>query len=391
MKKNYLLAAGVVFCAVFAGCVQPRPQLPPPGGRVDVDSVEYGISSQDVRNLATQMCPGVLSVPELGDADDRTLVAISDFTNSSRLQFDRNIFMKRLIAELNRYSRGKVRFINNNVKVNRDRVRWTKQRQEKERLKNMKKIAAEIAAVPVLKNKGPVKVAVLPVINTNVVNMNGESFLAMIRSDISRASGRNIQFMLPGTMDGADYYLAGQFIPESIKAEGIINLANYIEAVDCRVKNGQSMYVVSQPFVDFTPTQITSLDKNNTSITTVSPAMQRISLFENHLKKIFADSRMQESPDVNKYLNVIIVDAKSKASVYEERFLIEGKVSDNAEAARFIISGEISALSKRINNRTVDYVMISVQLTDMESNAVVWEDVYEVKMVTPKHNSVVYQ
>ncbi len=391
MKKNHLLAAGLIFCAVLGGCVNPPPQPPPEGGRVDVDSIEYGISSQDVRNVATQMCPGVLSVPEICNAEETPLVAISDFTNRSRLQFDRNIFMKRLIADLNRYSKGKVRFINNNVKVNYDRAKWMKQRQEKDRLKNMKKIAAEIAAVPALKNKGPVKVAVLPVINTNVVNMNGESFLSLIRSDISKASGRNIQFMLPGTMDGADYYLAGQFIPESVKTEGIINLANYIEAVDCRVKNGQSMYVVSQPFVDFTPTQITSLDKNNTSITTVSPAMQRISLFENHLKKIFESSSMQEIPDVNKYLNVIIVDAKSKASVYEERFLIEGKVSDNNESARFIISGEISALSKRINNRTIDYVMITVQLTDMESNAVVWEDVYEIKMVTPKHNTAVYQ
>ena len=391
MKKHHLLATSLAICAVFSGCVQPKPQIQPPGGRVDLDSIEYGISSQDVRNLATKMCPGVLSAPEISANEDRPLVAITDFTNNSRLQFDRNIFMKRLIAELNRYSKGKVRFINNNVKVNRDRVKWTKQRQEKERLKNMKKIAAEIAAVPALKANGPVKVAVLPVINTNVVNMTGESFLAMIRSDISRASGRNIQFMLPGTLEGADYYLAGQFVPESVKAEVIINLANYIEAVDYRVKNGQSMYVVSQPFVDFTPAQITSLDKNNSSITTVSPAMQRISLFENHLKKILENSKMQEIPDVNKYLNVMIVNAKNKASVYEERFLVEGKVSDNNESARFIISGEISALSKRINAQTIDYVMISVQLTDMENNAVVWEDIYEIKMVSPQHNSAVYQ
>lgn len=362
---------GILVLTLLCGCPPPQPPPPPP---------QPAITGKHAAEIAQQMSPKLLSVPEIAKSTDIPLIAVSGLSNRSSVRFDSDYILNELITRFEGYSGGKARFINNNTKTNIQRVDWMKRRHEKQRIENLKKIAEDIASYEVFKKSVPVKIAVIPVINTNVVNMTGENFIQIIRPDIMRASKGKIQFLLPGTLEGADYYLTGQFVTDSIKTEGIINLANYIEAVDYRVKNGKSMYVVSAPFTDFTPLQVSSVDKGNTSITTVTPALQRISLFENHLKKILNDAKMQKIPDVNKYLNIIIVDAKTKASVYENRFDVEKKITDNAESARFILSGMVESLDSRVDGVTVKDVKITLTLTDMEMNTIIWQDIYKTKL-----------
>ena len=380
MKKSIWRSA--LLCTavgVFAagGCVGPEPgtttQLP-------VDSGEFGgISSVDIITVAKQMTPSVLAVPEITDAEEKPVrIKIADMENTSRFFIDRNLFTKRLAIELNKYGRGKIRFLNNNEKATRTRVAVLKERQSAMIQRSLKQVAAEIAASPVLPKGKRVKVAVVPVLNTNLVNMNADSFTAMLRAEVFNASAGKIQFLMPGVTEGADYFLTGQFIPESMKTEGIINLAEYIKVVDARVKAGKSMYIINQMTGGSNHT-VTTTRQGNTEITAVSPGSREIALYETHLKRILEDPAMRANPNVNKRLNVMLVDAREKTAVYEKNILLDRKVTDNSGAARFILSGKISGLHKRANGKAIDYLLISLSLVDVESNETVWEDAYEVK------------
>lgn len=392
MKKVFAYGAAAVFCGAAVmfggGCVHPHVtnsnQISP-----DSDPLQGGISSADIRNVASLMGPRILAVPEIAESEELVRIKVADFKNNSRFFIDRNLFMKKLRAELNRYGRNKVRFISNNEKVQASRTAVLKDRQSAQIQKNLEKVAADLAKSPVARKGTPIKVAVIPVLNTNLVNMNADSFTAMLRSEIVNASGGNIQFLMPGVVEGADYYLTGQFIPETMKTEGIINLANYIEVVDARVKAGQSMYITTSG-QGASGTQVTTVrHSKNVRSTTVVPGSNNVTVYEAHLKNILNDPAMRANPNVNKRLNIMLVDVKTKAAVFEKMIMIDRKISDNSGAANLIISGEISGMHQRRNGVGTDYLHISVQLTDPESAEIVFEDEYEVKRMTD--SSVVYK
>ena len=347
----------------------------------DDEPLQSGITSGDVRSVASKMCPSILAIPEIVESAGVTRIKIADFKNNSRFFLDRNLFMKRLTLELNRNSRGKIRFLNDNEKVQRSRREILKNRQSEQIAQCLKQIASEIAASPVFKQGKIVKIAIIPVFNTNLVNMNADSFTAMLRSEIFNTCNGRVQFLMPGTLNGADYFLTGQFIPETMKTEGIINLTNYIEVIDARVKSGKSMYITSEVNTN-TAAQITTLSKGNLETTTVTPGQRNAVVYENYLRNILNDPAMRANPNVNKRLNIMVIDAKTKTGVYEKMVMLDRKISDNSGAARFIISGEISGMHQRKNGVSSDYLMISVQLTDPESNETVWEDAYEVKRMS---------
>lgn len=382
-----LLSAAGLF--VTGGCVSPVPQPPSDQIPLDADPLHAGITSGDVRTVATKMAPAILALPEISEGSGLPVrIKIADIKNSSRFFIDRNLFTKRLAVELNRYGRGQVRFLNNNEKAVQTRNAVLSDRQFSIVQNNIKKIAAEIAASPAFFGKKSVKVAVIPVLNTNLVNMNADSFAAMLRSELFNASGGRIQFLMPGVTEGADYYLTGQFIPETMKNEGIINLANYIDVVDARVKAGKSMYVTTN-VAGGSASVVTTTRQGSAEITSVAPGSINMTVFEDHLKRILSDPAMRANSNVNKRFNVMVVDAKAKLSVYEKMILIDRKTTDNSGAARFILSGEISGMHQRKNGLATDYVMVSIQLIDVENNETVWEDAYEVKRMTA--NDIVYR
>lgn len=388
-KRIFSSRTAALLCGVLmmAGCAAPQVsntnRIP-----VDSDPFQGGMSSEDIRTVASQMTPAILGVPEIANNAGATVIKVADFKNNSRFFIDRNLFMKRLMIELNRHGQGKVRFLSNNTKVQASRADVIKDRQSKQIEAGLKSVAAAIAQSPILPHDRITKIAVIPVFNTNLVNMNAESFTAMLRSEIFNAAAGRVQFLLPGVLTGADYYLTGQFIPESMKTEGIINVANYIDVVDARVRSGRSMYITSENSGG-SAAQISSVTSGNVTTTTVSPASRRVVLYENHLVKLLNDPAMRANPNVNKRLNIMLADAKSKATVYEKMIMIDRKFSDNSGAANYIISGEISGMHQRKNGISADYLVVSIQLTDPESNMVIWEDAYEVKRLS--QNGIVYR
>ena len=356
MKKSIFLGSAVLMgctAALMSGCAAPQVsntnEISP-----DSDPLQGGLSSADIRTVASQMCPSILAVPEISGSPDLVRIKIAGFSNKSRFFINNDIFMKRLTVELNRYGRSKVRFLNNDANVQANRYAVLKDRQSEIIQQNLKKVAAEIAASPIARQPKPVKIAVIPVLNTNLINMNADSFAAMLRSEIVNAAAGKLQFLMPEVIEGADYYLTGQFIPETMKTEGIINLANYINIVDKRVKSGQSITTMTTP--------------DGRPITT-----------EKHLLEMLKAPEMRANPNVNKRFNIMLVDAKTLVAVFEKMILLDRKVSDNSGAARYIISGEINGMHQRKNGVGTDYLMITVQLTDPESNETIWEDAYEVK------------
>lgn len=392
MKKVFYHGVAVAICGMalvgMSGCVHPEVsnsnQISP-----DSDPLQGGISSADIRSVASKMVPEILAVQEIVDADEIVKIKVADFKNNSRFIIDRNIFMRKLRSELNRYGKNKLRFLSNNEKVQASRIAVLRDRQSQQIQKSLQKVASELAKSPVAQRSTPIKVAVIPVLNTNLVNMNADSFTAMLRAEIVNASNGKVQFLMPGVIEGADYYLTGQFIPETMKTEGIINLANYIEVVDARVKAGKSMYITSEA-KGRNATQVTTVKHSeNVESTTIVPGTNNITVYETHLKNILNDPAMRANPNVNKRLNIMLVDVKTKTAVFEKMVMLDRKISDNSGAANYIISGEISGMHQRKNGVSTDYLLISIQLTEPESGEIVWEDDYEVKRMST--SGIVYR
>ena len=91
---------------------------------------------------------------------------------------------------------------------------------------------------------------------------------------------------------------------------------------------------------------------------------------------------MRANPNVNKWLNVMIVKPDDKVCVYEKSMLLDRRISDNSGKAALILSCEISGLAQALNGVQSDYLLVAMQLVEPESNEVVWEDSYEVKRLS---------
>lgn len=366
MRLKYIAAGGLL----AAGCVSGDLST---SRRVDLDdeTVDGGISSADIRTVASKMCPAILSVPEVADGQPPVRIKIADVSNKTRFFIDRDLFAKKLRVELNKYGGGQVRFLDKNEKNQAARVSVLKDRQVEDLRRDIRELGREIGGCALFRNSSrPVKVAVVPVLNANLVNMNADSFAAMLRSEILAASDGKVQFLMPGNTEGADYWLTGQFYPESLKKEGIINLAEYIEVVDERVKAGKSLYLDPPSTATVTPGVVPVV------VATTPTARESV------LVDMLRSPAMKAAPNVDKRLNVMIVKPDDKVCVYEKTVLLDRRISDNSGKASLILSCELSALSQALGGVQSDYMVVAVQLVEPESNEVVWEDSYEVKRVS---------
>ena len=369
MKKFCLPLAGLaaVVSILLSGCSTPAVSR---HGRVnpDEDVIPGGLSSEDIRTVASKMCPEILSLPEVSGTQGVARIAIAPMKNSSRFIVDMNIFMKKLRLELNRYSAGKLRFFAQNG--NNMRKEILKNRREENVSKALDDLADLIVSQPVIKNAAkPLKVAVLPVVNLNFVKLNADSFTAMLRAKIAEKAKGKIRFVMPGT--SADYYLTGQFIADGMKQEGIINLVDYIKMMDDRIRKGETL--------DLYDDDKTSIGEGNTgnqlNIIKGDWSRRYPSLFN----QLQISAKLREEPNVTKRLNVMLAKADGKIVVWEKMITIEKKITSGVERAKYMLSGEISGLSKRAEGKQSDYLLITMQLVDPDTNEVLWEDGYEVK------------
>lgn len=377
MKKKIL---NCVLCAVagsvvfVTGCPPPPPPPPP-------DPI--GIIGEDVRTIAKNMGPSLLAIPEIAKANEVRRVKFTGITNKTRFVFDTDIIKERFTAEISSVTEQKLRFIDDSKMTEDERIAALLARQSRQINEGMEKFAKKIAQLPVIKGKNSVVVAVLPVLNVNSVNMNGESFLQMFRAKVSNASNGRVQILLPGVpADKADYFLAGQFIPESIKTEGIVNLANYIHVLDYRIKTGQSLDVTTVIDADVVPTEVTTTTHGDkVTSTSVVPQHEKQKLIkeETHIRELLKNPKLQMTPDVSKHLNLIFADARTKASVCEESILINQKIESVSGYANYFLSGKITEMESFRGGVAENYLLISLQLTDVENGEIVWKRDYEIE------------
>ena len=368
MKTRISLLALIGSCLCFLGCATATYTTT---NRIDVDDESNdggGITSADVRIVAKSMCPEILALPEVIDSDETIRIKVADVKNSSRFFIDRNLFTKRLCVELNRHGDGAIRFINSTSTTQTARQSVHSDRSKKAFKKQLGLAAKAFVSSPLVEQAtNPIKVAVIPVLNANLVNMNADSFAAMFRGEIADVANGKVQFLMPGETEGADYWLTGQFYPDSIKMEGIINLANYIEVIDERVKKGESMYLPEVAMASATPFSATAIATSSK---------------ETELLKMLRNPELQKIPDCEKKLNLMVVKPDNKVAVWEKTITAEQKFSTNDGNAQYILSGEISGMSQNTNGVMSDYLLITMELVDAESNEIVWQDAYEVKRLT---------
>ncbi|MDD5697220.1 MAG: hypothetical protein PHH77_01270 [Victivallaceae bacterium] len=376
-RKLMFLLSVSLSVIVFSGCSTPQVSS---HGIVDVDSevIEGGVGSNEVRTVAQKMGPAVLALPAVANNAGVTRIAIAPMKNSSRFVVDTNIFMKKLRLELNRYSQGRVRFFSQQNNARKTRHEILENRREDEVDASLDAVAEQFVQSYLVSNsKKQLRLAVIPVLNTNLVGMNADSATALLRNKIVEASKGKVVFTMPGTVAGADYLLTGQFIAVGMKKEGMVNLAEYIGVMNKRIKEGKSLEVYQRPV-------------NKNSGIQINLVNQDIFLNEPELfKQIQASANLRANPNVTKKLNLLVVSAQDKMAVFEKLFVIEKKITEGTEKAKFILSGEITSLTKKQEGKVADYLLITMQLVSPESNEVVWEDGYEVKKSSA--TGIVYQ
>ena len=367
------IAGAIAILAGASGCVSPwSAPVPDPGPEPEPVHPDSGLT-REIRTFASKLCPELLATPAIAESSGAIIVKVAPFKNTSRFFLDSSLVLKRLRLELNQYGGGRIRFQTDNEHVVKASAEVLRKRQEEKVRAYLKELAKRISTNPQFANKDglPVKMAVAPVLGVNIVNMNGDSFAAMLRAEIAMASNGRIQFLMPGVMEGADYWLTGQFIPETMKKEGIVNLANYIDVIDERIRTGK-------PLDTATIISESKTTYDGSISTTTSFVYEK----ERMLSQMLHDPSFRENPDVNKRLDVMIVRPKDKIAVFEDMFLLDQKTPDVSGRANYILSGEISGLSRKNEGRSVDYLLFTVQLNDPETQEIVYEGGHEVKLVT---------
>ena len=387
MKVLLLLGATVVLLGL-SGCVSPQVSQAPVEISPDVEPLQSGISSADVRTFASKLCPELLATPVVSEAASPVVIKIEPFINTSRFFIDSKLFTSRLSVELNKYGAGRIRIQTDNARVIKTSAHIMRKRQEQKVRVYLKELAKRIAANPMLVKKDgtPVKIAVAPVIGTNIVNMNGDSFVSMLRSEIAMAANGRILFLMPGVMEGADYWLTGQFFPESMKTEGIINLANYIDIIDERVRLGKPLdtaSVIAEGNSSFNGAANAAGATAQAGTSSVVYEKERV------LSQMLHNPAFRENPDVNKRLNMMIVRPTDKLAVFEDSCLIDQETHDVSARANYVLGGEIQGHSQRRGTLTSDYLLIRAHLTDPEVGEKVYEGAHEVKRLT--QTGVVYR
>jgi hypothetical protein len=203
----------------------------------------------------------------------------------------------------------------------------------------------------------------------------------MLRSQIASQANGKIQFLMPGTVEGADYYLTGQFIAESMTSQGIVNLTDYIGIVEARLREGKSLSV----YDDDDGLGVNAKNNRGNQLIINSGVNRGPSILE----QILTNSQLRSKPNVTKHLNAMLIKTDSKIIVYEKMITIEEKMTEGLDKSDYLLSGEITGLSKRIQGVETDYLLVTLQLVDPVSNELLWEDGYEV--MKQSRSGIVYQ
>lgn len=376
LKSTIAVLAFATFIGGFSGCSTPRVSKRSPIVDLDEQDSMRGIGSPEIRRVAGDLMPEILALPEIADAEGPVRIVLSRVANRTSHPMDMNIFARKMRAELQRNAEGKVRFIadqRGNANINETRGAVLKQRVERNRDKAISDIAKAIAGMKIFADPAaPKTIAVVPALNCNLVNLNADSFVAKLRSKISEYSGGTIGIMMPGETAGADYLLTGQFIADSIKQEGMVNLVDYISLMEERLREKEVPPRIPGSSQSINNSTIQNSVVVGSSVAHLPPPRRKALLDE-----IERSRDLRQMPDVAMSLNVILLDAKRRVSCFEKTFDLNKKFDDNSATANYILSGEVSSTSKRSRGRERTYYLFSFKLSDPETNEILWEGIVE--------------
>jgi len=358
MKHAILLA--LLTGALAAGCATPDVHEPSRTAILHPDEEDNlggtFLESSDIRTIAQQMTAAILSTPEVAGSTDVTRIALAPVKNNTRFLIDQNIFLTRLRIELNRVSQGRVRFfmqgnaqgVRSEILQERDETGWEPIADE---------IGAYLAAnLPARTEPGPARLAIGEIGNTNIEGMNAQSFLAMVRASVAKHAKGRAAFVTSqaservrlAMADGSpiagmvDYVLTGEFLAEGIQvAEGE-------QEVEVTVKQKREVFAPTYSKEDTEEEKLTF--------------------------------KRRQNPNVTKRFNCHLVDAASETVICEKMVSLEKKIRSGVGKADYILTGDISALSKASQGAArSDYIIVSYQMVDPGTNEVLWEDAYESK------------
>ena len=381
IKVKMLVVVCIVGSSVMlSGCATPVDTTPSHTQVLNPDEDDQVggsfIDSSDIRTIAQQMCTELLTLPEVIESPDTVRIATERIKNSTRYMIDTNLLLRRIRLEMNKYSQGKLRFFaQTGGQTTRSRI--LSERDQTDARKAIEEIARFIVSSDIIQNSDkPVRIAVQPVANTNLFNMNADSFASLLRTKIKEYAGAKVLFARSGSDVQVDYTLTGEFFVESIKREGV---ANTVEDLKWAQENPDKWYDDGLRSGDSTV--------YGNQINLDGSIRRRIKIGPNITYKLI-DSSLWSSPNVTKMFNVMLVNNEDMA-VLEKVINLEKQIKSGQERANYILTGDIGSLSKAGVGQRSDYVLVSLYLIDPVSNEILWEYGYEVKRVTTR--SVLYR
>ena len=374
MVKTSFLMVGCLLSLLlfFSGCATPgSTQLSET--RIIDPSQEDNIGgsfleSGDIQTIASRMCPEILTIPEISNSPGVVRIAIAPVRNSTRYVIDKDILMKRLRLSLNEYSENQIRFFSQGSNVAPVRNTVLREQQTSDLEATLDSVANYVVNSSLVSGSPfPLKVMVVPPKNVNFVNMNADSFIALLRAKIAERSGGKVQFL--SSLNGGiavDYLLSGEFIAQSMKKEGVFTPFDNVNSSQNNSENKNSKVDVS---VKQDGSVVVSSEKSESSM-------------NSDVSENFNINDYKDNPNITKYLNIQLIDSKNNVSVLEKLFTIERKIEEGIGKADYILAGELSGLSKSAEGNRSDYVLVTFQLIEPNSNEIIWERGYETKRVS---------
>lgn len=379
-RKKFVVAIWFSGLLIFSGCATPVDTTPSHTKVLlpDQDDQIGGsfLESSDIRTMANQICTKLLTLSEISESPDTVYIATERIKNSTRYMVDTNLLLRRIRLELNEYSQGKLRFFaQGSGQIARSRI--LREREQTNVKKAIDEVARFIASSDILQDsETPVRVAVRPVANTNLFNMNADSFASLLRTKIKEHAGAKVLFTRPGSDAEVDYTLTGEFFVQSLTREGV---ANTVEDLKWAQENPDKWH----------EDDIKSQDSTvyGTQINLDGSLRRRVKIGPNFVYKMI-DPSLWKKPNLTKRFNVMLVNNEDMA-VLEKVVNLEEQIKSGQERANYILTGDISSLSKASTGLRSDYVLVGFYLIDPVSNEMLWEYGYEVKRVTSR--SVLYR
>ncbi|MGI6354456.1 MAG: hypothetical protein GX937_08625 [Lentisphaerae bacterium] len=365
-----------MMCAVLAavmfgfGCrTQPKPPV-----QLDIHKVDHNpFGSAEIKQCASEMGPKILMVPEIARAPDTTRIVVQPLSNTSTIMMDTAMITDALKDELMVVSNGRVRFVtSDDYEIGQSNM-IVQEKIEAARDRVLDEVAESILQSPVIANASkPPVIAVTPALNANLVGLNANSFIAMLRAKIaSRANGK-VFFTAPGSLEGAEYYLTGEFIAESMQQESMINLVDYIYLMEERARAGQSVDVYDNTGAAVSPGGALTRERRQAL-----------------LDEIARSAQTQVPPNVNKHLNVMLVRADNKIAVMEKMFSLDRKMTRGLERVEYTLTGNIASQSRYVRSYEEIYIVVTFKLIAPETKEEVWAGRYETKKAIQR-GGVVY-